>query len=187
MKKIIALALSLIMVLSCTAVFAETAAAEQPAEGKPTLKVLGAFDIQYNEIPDGYSVTVTEQNDMRVTALIQSTQENLPLMVLGIAFNDQWAHIDRFNDATEEEIAHIKGTFEEVDENVTFEDAETALGTKLLIAKEDGGALVTIYSIYKGHEIEMLMIPNGSAEVITDSDIARVIDFLTGIDFVPVQ
>ena len=47
MKKIMALALSLIMVLSCVAAFAETAAAEKPAEGKSTLKVLGAFDIQY--------------------------------------------------------------------------------------------------------------------------------------------
>ena len=124
---------------------------------------------------------------MRVSALIKSSQENLPVLMLGIAFNDEWAHIDRFNDATEEEIAHIKGTFEEVAEDVTFEDAETALGTKLLIAKAEGGALVSIYTIYKGHEIEMLMIPSGSSEVITEADIARVIGFLSGMEFVPVE
>ena len=182
MKKIIALALSLIMVLSCVAALAEAATAE-----KATLKVLGAFDIKYSPIPDDYTLQITEQTDMRVSALINSTKENMPMMILTIAFNDAWAHIDRFNDATEEEIANIKGTFEEVADNVEFADAETSLGTKLLVAKTEGGALVSIYTIYKGHEIEMLMLPGGSAEVITEDDITRVINFLSDLDFVPVE
>ena len=57
MKKIIALALSLMMLLGCVSALAETAE-------KETLTMMGAFTIKYNKLPDYYKMTVVENTEM---------------------------------------------------------------------------------------------------------------------------
>ena len=182
MKKIIALALSLIMVLTCAAALAEAPAAE-----KESLKVIGAFEIKYSKLENDYKLTIVQQDDMSLFASILSEQEAMPIMVLSIAFNDSWADVERLNDVDEDGLNAIKATFEEQAEGVEFDTTETAYGTKLLVAKADGGALVAIYTIYKGHEIEIDMFPGAGVEAITDADIGRVVNFLSDMDFVPVE
>ena len=68
---------------------------------------------------------------------------------------------------------------------------ETGYGTKLLIARETGTDtdFVDILAIYKGYFIEFNMTPNPKAAVqtLTDQQVRMCIDFLTDVDFNPVQ
>ena len=44
-----------------------------------------------------------------------------------------------------------------------------------------------VYTIYKGHEIEIHLIPGAEQEILTDADLERVVAFLSDMDFVPVD
>ena len=55
MKKIIALALSLMLLLGCVSALAESAA-------KGTVTMLGGFTIEYSQIPDGYQLAKPTKN-----------------------------------------------------------------------------------------------------------------------------
>ena len=107
MKKIIALALCLVMLLGCTAAMAE---AEAEKESLGVLKVIGAFDIKYSPLPNEYKVNVYMQNDMTLIANITTTKAELPQMGLVIAFNDEWADTERLNDVSDEDMEDEKET-----------------------------------------------------------------------------
>ena len=68
---------------------------------------------------------------------------------------------------------------------------ETGHGTKLLIARENGSDtdFVDILAIYKGYFIEFNMTPNPKAanQTLTEAQIGMCIDFLTNLDFTPIQ
>ena len=53
----------------------------------------------------------------------------------------------------------IKDSFFEEYDEVEFDIKETKAGTKLLIAKIPGGREAYVYTIYKGHELEMEIVP----------------------------
>jgi hypothetical protein len=184
MKKIIALVLSLVMLLGCTAAMAE-ATAEKESLG--VLKVVGAFDIKYSPLPDDYKIDVYLQNDMTLIANISTTKKELPKMGLIIAFNDEWSDTERLNDVSDEDMEAIKDSFFEEYDEVEFDIKETNAGTKLLIAKIPGGQDAYIYTIYKGHELEMHLIPGDEEGELNDADIERVVAFLSDMDFVPVE
>jgi hypothetical protein len=183
MKKIIALALCLVMLLGCTAAMAE---AEAEKESLGVLKVIGAFDIKYSPLPNEYKVNVYMQNDMTLIANITTTKAELPQMGLVIAFNDEWADTERLNDVSDEDMEAIKDSFFEEYDEVNFDTKETKAGTKLLIAKIPGGQEAYVYTIYKGYELEMQIIPDKDGEL-TDEDIDRVVAFLSEMEFVPVE
>ena len=183
MKKIIALVLSLVMLLGCTAAMAE-ATAEKESLG--VLKVVGAFDIKYSPLPDDYKIDVYLQNDMTLIANISTTKKELPKMGLIIAFNDEWSDTERLNDVSDEDMEAIKDSFFEEYDEVEFDIKETNAGTKLLIAKIPGGQEAYVYTIYKGYELEMQIIPDKDGEL-TDEDIDRVVAFLSEMEFVPVE
>lgn len=180
MKKIIALVLSLMMLMGCTAALAETAQKESLA----VLKVNGAFDIQYTKLPDDYQLTVIQQDDNGLYAYYVSTDSTKPFYGIGIGFNDAWAEVEKFNDVSQEDIDVIEESFYEVDNNWTFETKETAHGTKLLIAVNGDKTMASVYTIYLGHEIEVQIIPGAGAETITEENIDTVINFLSDMDFV---
>ena len=184
MKKIIALVLCLMMVLTCAAAMAE---AEAEKESLGVLKVIGAFDIKYSPLPNDYKVNVYMQNDMTLIANITTSKAELPQMGLIIAFNDEWADTERLNDVSEEDMEAIKDSFFEEYDEVEFDIKETKSGTKLLIAKIPGGREAYVYTIYKGHELEMEIVPGAEEEALTDADIERVVAFLSDTDFVPVE
>ena len=180
MKRIIALGLCLVMLLTCAAALAET-------ESMGVLRVNKAFDIQYSPLPDGYEIHIYTQNDMSILANIKSSQANLPGMGLAIAFNDEWADVERLNDISEEDMQAIKDDFSFEFDDPEFETKETAYGTLLLIVKVPGGQEAYVYTIYKGHEIEIQIIPGAEQEALTDADIERVVAFLSDMQFVPIE
>ena len=184
MKKIIALVLCLMMVLTCAAAMAEV---ETEKESLGVLKVVGAFDIRYSPLPNDYKIDVYLQNDMTLIANIDTPKPDLPKMGLIIAFNDEWDGTERLNDVSDEDMEAIKDSFFEEYDEVDFDIKETKAGTKLLIARIPGGQDAYVYTIYKGHELEMHLIPGAEEDELTDADIERVVAFLSDMDFVPVE
>lgn len=183
MKKIIALVLSIAMLLT----FAAAAAEAPEKESMGVLKVNKAFDIKYKPLGDDYTISIYTQNDMTIIANIQTlTHPELPRMGLVIAFNDEWAETERLNDVSAEDMEAIKSSFYVEYEAPEFEIRDTAFGTNLLVVKPGNGEAI-IYTIYRGHEIEMRMTPGAEATEITDADIDRVVGFLSDMDFDPVD
>ena len=182
MKKIIALVLSLVMLLTCAAAVAET-----EKESMGILKVNKAFDIRYSALPNDYELTIFQQNDMTIIANIKSPQTDLPRMGLVIAFNDGWADTERLNDVSDEDLQAIKDSFSAEYEGLAFDIRETAAGTKLLTVMAPGGQDAYVYTIYKGHEIEIHLVPGEAQEALADADLERVVAFLSDMDFVPVE
>ena len=70
-----------------------------------------------------------------------------------------------------------------------FSEAETAAGTKLLIARETGSdaALDRIRGLYKGYSVEFVLSPNPNAadQKLTDEQIQAGISFLSTLEFIP--
>ena len=182
MRKIIAVVFAVVLLLACTA-----APAESGKESLGVLRVQKSFDIQYKTLPDDYSLTVYLQDDMMIFANIESSRTSLPRMGLVIAYNDQWAETERLNDLSEEEMQVIRNSFAEEYGNLEFEIKETKYGTNLLVVEAPSKLDAYVYTIYKGHEIEIHLFPGADQEALTDADIDRVVAFLSDMDFVPVE
>ena len=75
--------------------------------------------------------------------------------------------------------------------DVEIEYRETGYGTKLLVAREVGSDtdFADFISVYKGYFIEFNMTPNPKAadQRLTDDQVKTCIDFLTNLDFLPVE
>ena len=175
MKRITALALSLIMILCAICAFAEETGKTEIG----TLKVGEAFSIR-SRMPEGYTympVTTTELNMVGIL----SAGESKPVVTVSIAYNEEYAETERFNDVDETIVEEIRESFREADEEVTFQDLETAYGTRLL--KVTGDGFVDIYTIYKGYELEFVM----TGEALTDADVQMLVDFISDMDFVTAE
>jgi len=183
MKKIIALALSLMLLLGCAAAVAESAE-------KESITMLGAFSIRYDKLPEGYKLNVLKNSEMEYEAVITTAEAGKPDYVLVMEFSDAWDGVNTLADATEADIAAVKESFYEVTElddgDIVFEDGKTGLGTPVLIAKDVNGSFVSVYSIYMSHEIEVVMYP-AEGSTVTDADVERAIAFLTNVEFVPLE
>jgi len=108
-----------------------------------------------------------------------------------MAFNDEWEGVETLADATEEDIEAVKQSFYDVlefdDGDLIFEDGKTGEGTKLLIVKSKDGDFGAVYAIYKGHEIEIDIYPEGEEDKVTDELFAALNTFLTNVKFVSVE
>ena len=177
MKKITALALSLIMILCAVCALAEDAAKTEMG----TLKVGEAFMIQ-SRIPEGYTYTPDkESTDLHLYGIL-SAGEGRPMVTVSIADNtEEYEGVERFNDVDEATVEEIRESFRAEDEEVIFEDLETAYGTRLL--KVTGDGFVDIYTIYKGYELEFVL----SGAALTDADVQMLVDFISDMDFVAVE
>ena len=153
------------------------------------LNVNGEFELTC-KLPADYKLQVVEVRGESIIASVLSDDMTKPQMYLSIAYDELYADVDRMNDMSEEDIAVLKASFEEQDD-VTFQDAETGLGTRLLIVREvgDGVDFVDILSVYKGYLVEFNMTPNPKAanQTLTDEQIQTAIQFLTDVMFEPVQ
>lgn len=189
MKKIIALLICLAVLGSCAA-FAETAGKENLG----TLVVKGAFQIQC-ALPEGYRITGMESSDTMITAVIASDDPARPVITLNIVHNDSCYTEDgtpmRMNDLTEAELDLIRDSVRESCDTVEFEDAETAHGTKVLIARGTIGSwsFVDIISLYNAYDIDALVSAGEGAEdkTLTDEQVRMVIDFFSDMDFVEIS
>lgn len=190
MKKIIALLLGLTLLLGCAAL-----AEDAGKETLGTLNVNGAFQIK-GQIPEGYRLSILDADNTNIHALISSEEADKPQMTLSIAFNDLFTGEDgtamRLNDVDAEGIEAIKASFLEQIPDAAFEDAETALGTRLLVVKghvDENSSVVVIYSVYASYEIELVAVMgmNAGDVDLTEDQVQTIIDFLTNLDFVPTQ
>ena len=175
MKKITALALSLIMILCAVCALAEDGGKTEIG----TLKVGESFSIR-SRLPEGYTympVTATELNMVGIL----SAGEGRPSVTVSIAYNEEYEGTERFNDVDEAVVEEIRDSFREAGEEIAFEDLETAYGTRLL--KVTGNGFVDIYTIYKGYELEFVMTGEG----ITDADVQMLVDFISDMDFAAVE
>ena len=167
MKKIIALTLSLMLLFGCVSALAEE------SDQKGSVTMLGAFTIEFDMIPDGYTLSrPTKNSEMEYEA-------------------DEWDGVETLADATEEDIEAVKQSFYDVlefdDGDLIFEDGRTGEGTKLLIVKSKDGDFGAVYAIYKGHEIEIDIYPEGEEDKVTDELFAALNTFLTNVKFVSVE
>ena len=190
MKKIIALMLGLTLLLGCAAL-----AEDAGKETLGTLNVNGAFQIK-GQIPEGYRLSILDADNTNIHALISSEAADKPQMTLSIAFNDLFTGEDgtamRLNDVDAEGIEAIKASFLEQIPDAAFEDAETALGTRLLVVKghvDENSSVVVFYSVYASYEIELVAVMgmNAGDVDLTEDQVQTIIDFLTNLDFVPTQ
>ena len=175
MKRITALALSLIMILCAVCAFAEDTGKTEIG----TLKVSEAFSIQ-SKVPEGYAympVTTTELNMVGIL----SAGEGKPAVYVSIAYNEEYEGVERFNDVDETVVEEIRESFRNMDD-VAFEDLETAYGTRLLKVTQANRNFADIYTIYKGYELEFVITAQGEVQ---DADIQMLVDFISDMDFVP--
>ena len=173
--------LCLALILGCSSTFAQ--------EGKTNLGVINvnnAFTLKCT-LPEDYRVDVTQVDSNGLIANIVPLDAAKASMILIVEFDELYAQVERMNDLSDEELADIESTYSEYD--VEFSYAETAYGTKLLVAKEVGDAddFVSVFSIYKGYEIEFIMVPGEGSDTLTDEQIQQCIAFLSELDFVAAE
>lgn len=192
MKKMIAILLCLMMLLSCAAM-AESIPAEKQSMG--IVGINGAFELKC-AIPEGYKLEVLANENNSLLAQVTSGEAGKPSIVLSIAYNDMYSDVERLNDVDEETLAAIAGTFSEED-SVEISNMTTAYGTKLFVVKEisDQVDYVDFYTIYKGYEVELFLshamftADSGAEEAgilpVTEEEIQLAIQFLSDLDFVP--
>ena len=189
MKKIIALILSIVLLGSCAAALAEEA--EKGLIG--TVSVNGVFNVQCR-MAEGYKISLLESGSDSVSARIQSEDKTRPRITLKIAFNDSYTQDGvamKLNDVSEEVMELIKDSFTEQSDVESFQDAETAMGTKLLIVRGTVGETnyVDAYSIFNSYEIEAVAVPGEEAaeSTLTDEQVQMIIDFFSDMDFEEVK
>ena len=172
MKRIIALALSLMLILGVSAGLADE---------KTELGSVEAFSI-WSIIPEGYTFSLITSNGLNLVGIL-SGGEGKPTVTVSIAFSEEYAGVERFNDVDEQTVQEIKDSFLNMDD-VIFEDLETAYGTRLLKVTQANRSFADIYSIYKGYETEFVVAAQSE---VTDEDIQMLVQFISDMDFVAVK
>ena len=185
MKKIIAIMLCMLMMIGCAA--AET----EDKTNIGSVDMNGVFSLQC-VMPDGYRIENVEQDgDGSRIYVISSEEAGKPLLMMSIAFNELLADVERMNDLPEDALTEIENSFREEDQ-VEISYTETAFGTKLMVIKEafEDVDFVDFYTVYKGYEIEFVLVKGISAETLeglTAAEIQAAVDFLSNMDFVPAE
>ena len=178
MKKIIALALSLMLILYTAAVLSEETA-EKTTLG--SLKVGQAFTIK-SRVPEGYHFEEAVNTELNLVGILTGG-EGKPTVMISIAYSEEYADVERFNDVDEATVQAIRDSFREMDD-VAFEDLETAFGTRLLKVTQTDKSFVDIYTIYQGYELEFIL---SAEEEVQDADIRMLVDFISDMDFVEAE
>ena len=192
MKKIIAVILSLAMLLCAASVMAE---ATQTKTTLGSVSINGAFTLQCG-IPEGYELAVVSPESGSVTAntdqmiaVFQSQDPQAPVMMLSIAYDEQYSDVDRMNDLSQEDLDRLEETYIEEDPEVEITYGETGYGTLLLIARHETEDMdyIAFFSIYKGYCVEFVLIPSEQAEDknLTAEQLQLCVQFLTDVDFIP--
>ncbi len=179
MKRITALILSLMLLLCAVSAVADEAG-EKTRLGN--LKVGQEFIIQ-TKIPEDYRFSTLVATDLNLVGILSSINEDKASVTVSIAYNEEYAGIERFNDVDEAIVDEIKASFQDMDD-VVFEDLETSHGTRLLKVTQTNRSFADIYTVYKGYELEFVLTAQGE---VTDADIQMLVDFISDMDFVAVE
>lgn len=186
MKKFFALILGLVLLLTCASAPAESAAKETFGE----ISINGAFSLQ-GRLPEGFKVTPLVVERDHLIATITSEDPLKPIMILSVAFDESYSDVERLNDLDDEALALLETTFTLIDPTIEISYGETALGTRLLIAKQtfETPNYIDFMSIYNGYFVEFVMTASQAAEekTLSDEQIQMCVDFLTNLDFAPIE
>lgn len=181
MKKIIAIILGLVMLLCAVSATAD----DKVTLG--TVSINGAFRLQ-SVLPEGYQLTPLDVSSEQYVAMIDSEDPTKPAMMLSIAFDEQYADVERLNDMDDEALALLEQTFIDNDPEVEITYGETGYGTRVLVAKHDTDDLdfIDFCSIYRGYMVEFMLLPAKEGDGnLNDEQIALCVSFLTNLDFIP--
>ena len=180
MKKFLAILLCVSMLLGCAAL-AET---EKASLG--VVNVNGAFELKC-ALPEGYSLEVLFSETHFCLASVNPEDETKPTLMISVAYNELYSDVERINDLDEETLKRIEDSFRDEDD-VEITSMETAYGTRLMVVKEvsDSVDYLDFYTIYKGYEVELVLIHANEGEPITEAEIQMAVKFLSDMDFVGV-
>ena len=180
MKKFLAILLCVSMLLGCAAL-AET---EKASLG--VVNVNGAFELKC-ALPEGYSLEVLFSETHFCLASVNPEDETKPTLMISVAYNELYSDVERINDLDEETLKRIEDSFRDEDD-VEITSMETAYGTRLMVVKEvsDSVDYLDFYTIYKGYEVELVLIHANEGESITEAEIQMAVKFLSDMDFVNV-
>ena len=163
------------------------------SDGKTTLGVIdinGAFSLRCG-LPEGYAIKPVQSSSDQLVAVMTSEKPDTPEMVLSVAYDPAYASVERMNDLDEEALAVLEKTFTDTDPTVEITYGDTGLGTRLMVVRqsEEGNDYLDFLSIYKGYFVEFVMVAAQDAETktLTDEQLQLCVDFLTDLDFVPVE
>ena len=177
--------------LLCAAVLliCAVSAAAGDLSGDVTVNIRDRFQLR-GKLPEGYQFSIMSQSDLIMEGAVTSDDPEKPVMYLSVSFNESYADVDRLNSLSEAELEQIRQGFSE-EYSVSFDMAETALGTKLLVVRETGSDrdFLDFYTIFLGHEIELTLYAGDNApdHAITDGQIGMCIDFLSALELIPIQ
>ena len=153
------------------------------------LNVNGEFELVC-QLPADYKLQVVDLKGESIIASVISDDITKPQMYLSIAYDELYGDVERMNDLSDEDLAILEESYSSEYE-VEIEYRETGYGTKLMVVKEIGGKehFVDFLSIYKGYLVEFNLTPNPNMadKTLTEEQIQMCIDFLTNVDFNPVQ
>ncbi len=181
MKKIIAIILSLAMLLCAVSAMAE----DKVTLG--TVSVNGVFRLQ-GAMPEGYKITPLSVMPEQYVALIDSDDPTKPAMQLSVAFDEQYADVERLNDLDDEALTLLEQTFIDPDPDVEITYGETGYGTRVLVAKHDTEEMdyIVFFSIFRGYCVEFVLLPPAEGDKNLNAEqIATSVSFLTNLDFIP--
>ena len=154
-----------------------------------TLNVNGEFNLTC-KLPEGYKLQVVDDRGDRIQATLNPDDKARPQMQLSIAYDETYGEVSRMNDMSDEDLKILEDSFREIDQ-VEISYRETGYGTKILVAREvsDESDFIDILAIYKGYFVEFKLEPGDVAgpKRLTDEQVQMCIDFLTDVDFNPVQ
>ena len=171
MKKMIALCLALMMLLSLTSAM---------AIGRyPSITLTEKMNIKL-ELPEGYTV-VKDRQDSALYASITTDDEDKPQYTFSIAFADL-SEGPTPGEMTEEDIELAKELVGSDFFAPTFTVMTTGEGTKFLVINENDTEddYVLIITNYEGYFVQMYIEPAPGMEV-TDEDITTALAILTSI------
>lgn len=161
------------------------------SNGKTNIGVIdinGAFSIQC-ALAEGYTIEPIKSASDQLIAIVYSQDTEKPYLTLSVAFDENYASVDRMNDLDSDALAVLEKTFTDSDPTVDITYTDTGLGTRLMMVREKDGIedYLDFLSIYKGYFVECVMAPSNSAtdKTLTEDQVRMCIDFLTEMDFVP--
>lgn len=169
MKKMIALFLSLMMLLSMTGAMA--------SEVTASIELTETLDIQM-ELPEGYNV-LKQRQDSVLYAGIYTQDENKAQFTLSIAYSDIFPTISLM---TEEDIEQAKQVIGFDFAAPVYTVETTAHGTKFLLISENGAEedYAQLVTNYEGYFIQMYINAAPGAHV-TDEDVATAMAILSSL------
>lgn len=169
MKKYVAIAIALLLVMVSAVAFAVTY--------DETLDI----DVV---CPEGYEVVV-DKLDAYLLVELTPVDETKPALTMLVCPDEDYADLARLNDLSDEEMAVYVETLLEGYNEPTWEVRETALGTKILVINENNGQMdyAEGITVYMGYTVDVyLQKQNG--EELTEDDLAFMMQFLTDLTFV---